>query len=161
MNSDATQHDIRLGAIRAWLERFPPDSVAVGIRGEPSGSGGTLVSIRPLRSPEASPIQIRIACDSGFVNLHAGQGFSLDDTYWPDMPVVKVLQAIADGNLVEEVRTLSGKDVGIRGWLHVDGETSPVYDNRSYDYTRDAARMVLKLVSGKTETRTIRYASYV
>jgi hypothetical protein len=161
MGAIKDRHDARLAAIRTWLETFPPGVVIADVKPENNGVGGTLISIRPLHSPKASDIDIHMDRDSGFVYLGAGKGFSLDDTYWPDMPLVKILQAIVDGKLVEEVRLVSGKEVGVKGWLQVEGEKTPAYDNRSFSLTDDLYRMVAQAVTGKRETKTIHYPPYI
>lgn len=153
----STTHDTRLAEIETMFRSLSPDTAQIRIEPASGGGLGTHVSIRPLRSPEAASIDIRIDKETGFAYLSAGRDFAVDDIYWEgELPLARICQAIASGGLTEETRLWLGKEVATRGWLRVRGEADPLYSNRIYSLRRRLAALIL----GGEETRTTHYPPY-
>ena len=113
----------------------------------------TCISISPKEANQAQ-VKMYIDTQTNYIDLEAGVGFHVTDTYWSDFPVEKVLRAVADGHLVEYIRLFNNKKIGASGYLTVDGESEPLYDNHTYSIIGE----VLYLY--KKQEKEIRYAPY-
>ncbi len=154
---DRQRHDMLLSQVREWFVSLPEGVAELDIR---TGSDeATYVEIRPLIQAGASPIHLRIDKESGFLSLGAGQGYSIDDTFWPDMPVVDVCQAIASGGLTEEVWLWKGEEAGRRGCLQVRGEKHPVCISWTRSLSKEMKRSLLGVLSG-SEKRVVNYVPW-
>ncbi len=148
----------RLAHARSWFDSLPEGTAEIEFAEE---DDATRVLIRPLRSPDAAPIWIRIDKTSGFVYLGAGEVFRVDDTFWEsDIPIGSVCRAIASGSLREEIKLWRGRKTGADAALRVEGEAEPVTTGEDYTFRGALARLLLGAVFGGKGKHSIGYPPY-
>ncbi len=148
----------RLADVRTWFDSLPEGTAEMELTEQ---DDATMVLIRPLRTPDAADIWIRIDKTSGFVYLGAGEVFRVDDLVWEtDIPIGAVCRAIASGGLREEIKLWRGRKTGAFAALWVEGESEPVTNSETYTFRGALARLLLGTMFGGKEKRSIRYAPY-
>lgn len=112
-----------------------------------------IISINPKHHNQPQ-ITLYIHKKTHYIDLQAGIGFHVDDLYWNDFPIDKVLNSIADGYLIEYIRIYNNKEVGISGYLAVDGEDMPIYSNRTFSLIGELLYLFRK------NKKSVRYAPF-
>ncbi len=90
--------------LQQWVRSLPPGVAQLRVYPADADPAALRIDIEPLANPDAAKIGIYIHVPSGYSSLWAGDGFTVDTAYWPDMPIVAICHAIVSGGLREEAR---------------------------------------------------------
>jgi hypothetical protein len=151
------KHDLTLTLIEQWFTSLQANVAGMLIESPINDQDATHIIIHPVRNKSAAEIRIRIDKTSGFINLGAGRCFSVDETYWPNLPLIDICQAVVLGALTEELRFWKQRLTGCRWILQLYGEEKVV---NNFDLWYDFWRVTLGRILGDTTTLTIHYPSY-
>ncbi len=143
--------------IQHWFNSLPPDVATMRVYAPDNDPSAIHITIRPLKNTDAAAIGIRINKHNGFVDLWAGEGFAVDEAYWPNLPVVDICQAIVTGGLTEEVRYWKGRVTGSKWSLQLQGQEETGNDIDVWD---DFWRLILGKLVGRRETRIVHHPAY-
>jgi hypothetical protein len=144
-------------AVQQWFTSLPPDVAIMRTYPSDNTRSSIRIDIQPLKNKDAADIGMVIHKPSGYVSLWAGNGFSVDTAYWPDLPIVDICQAIVLGGLQEELRYWRGKVTGSKWTLQMGGVKEKGND---VDMMEDILRLTVGQIIGEKETRTIHYPAY-
>jgi hypothetical protein len=139
-----------LAEIQSWLATLPEGAATLEFLEE--NPYERVVRVRPLRSPKASPITLRLGRD-GTADVAMGEGVEFNDMPVSPGRLEAICRAVADGSLTERLRLRAGRWVASRGELRLPGETL------HSKWTKWGAFCATLL--GGVEERTVNYEPYV
>lgn len=143
--------------LQHWVRSLPPGIAQLRVYASDAGPEALQIDIEPQVNLDAAKIGIHIHTPSGYVNLWAGEGFTVDTAYWPDMPIVAICDAIVSGGLREEARYWKGRVTGSKWWLQLHDTEEQGND---IDLWGDLWRLLLGTWMGTASTRRVQHPAY-